>query len=316
MDTISFVIRTKDEVRDIEKTCKLIRNQKGDFNTEIIIVDSGSSDGTLEVAQKYADIVVNIMPKDFSWGAALNMGIEVAHGKYIFLLSAHCFFVADNTVQKGIGFLSQGSIIAVYGKQIGDKNKNVYEYVELNEIYPSIYLETSDNCRIHGISNACCMLMKDVWKYNRFDEQMQSSEDLEWYERMTKQGYILGYTDEIQLIHGHYYNPQYVYKKNYWREYTGRACQNYKFNLLNRTKIYIWTNRLLHSIKQYIMYKKAFKKLEIEYVTWQLIFYSFLCDYAILKARIDYISGKVNKSKYEEIDVPQFILKNGRLENE
>jgi glycosyltransferase involved in cell wall biosynthesis len=307
MRTVSFIIRTKNEEKDIEKTCKLIRGQVGDFLTEIVVVDSGSTDKTVSLAQRFADVVVSILPEDFSWGRALNIGIKASHGEVIFLLSAHCFFYDNACVQNGLNLLEEYDISAIYGKQIGDANKNIFECAELEIEYPDIPIELSKDNQIHGISNACCMLRKEIWINNQYNELLQSSEDYEWYERMTQKGHVFGYTSRIKMVHGHYLSFEYVYKKCYWREYSGRKCQKYVFKGLERNPGYIYLYRFLHSIKNWCRYRSLLAKLNIVCDSSLCFKYVYLCDLAVAKARIDYIRKNNTEIKYEDIMIPQLI---------
>ena len=68
----SVIVRCRDEVRTLERTLESLRRQTVD--PEIVVVDSGSSDGSLEVARRYADQLIEIPPETFTFGHALNVG--------------------------------------------------------------------------------------------------------------------------------------------------------------------------------------------------------------------------------------------------
>ena len=42
------------------------------------MIDSGSTDGTVAIASRYADHVVEIPPEEFSYGGTLNLGSRLA----------------------------------------------------------------------------------------------------------------------------------------------------------------------------------------------------------------------------------------------
>ena len=60
-------------------------------DVEIILVDSGSTDRTLEIASQYPVRVVHIQPQDFTFGYSLNQGITASHGELIVIASAHVY---------------------------------------------------------------------------------------------------------------------------------------------------------------------------------------------------------------------------------
>lgn len=81
------------EAKKIAETCESIVNQsRQDF--EWIVVDGGSTDGTLEILKKYEDrISVLVSEKDNGIYNAMNKGIALARGKYLnFMNGGDCFF--------------------------------------------------------------------------------------------------------------------------------------------------------------------------------------------------------------------------------
>src|SRR4051794_10178830 len=85
----SAIVRAKNEAATIERTLALLRGQT--VRPEIIVVDSGSTDGTLDIARRLADRVIEIPPERFTFGFALNVGAREAGAPFHFAVSAHCF---------------------------------------------------------------------------------------------------------------------------------------------------------------------------------------------------------------------------------
>ena len=85
----SVIIRCYNEADHIGKLLHGL-SQQSMQNFEIILVDSGSTDGTIEIAEEYGvDEIVYIDPEDFSFGRALNYGCEAARGDICVFASAH-----------------------------------------------------------------------------------------------------------------------------------------------------------------------------------------------------------------------------------
>jgi glycosyltransferase involved in cell wall biosynthesis len=77
---VSIVIRVRNEAVAIKRTLALIEQQDVRAD-EIVVVDSGSSDGTPDIATKFSRVkLVRIRPREFTFGRALNLGIENARG--------------------------------------------------------------------------------------------------------------------------------------------------------------------------------------------------------------------------------------------
>ena len=88
---ISIVIRAYNEEKHIRKLMDGIFSQEIDNPFEVIMVDSGSVDRTLDIVSGYRARIVNITPKEFSFGRSLNRGIKESKGDYLVFISAHCY---------------------------------------------------------------------------------------------------------------------------------------------------------------------------------------------------------------------------------
>src|SRR3546814_97063 len=87
----SIVIRTLNEARYLGELLDGIEQQEtGSFRVEVVVIDSGSTDGTLEIAERHGCTFTHITRAQFSFGRPLNMGCEVASGEILVLISGHC----------------------------------------------------------------------------------------------------------------------------------------------------------------------------------------------------------------------------------
>lgn len=77
---------------EIERTLKSVAGQK-DAGFEYIVIDGGSTDGTLSVIERYRDRVdILVSEKDKGIYNAMNKGLRFAHGRYaIFMNAGDCF---------------------------------------------------------------------------------------------------------------------------------------------------------------------------------------------------------------------------------
>jgi rhamnosyltransferase len=86
---VSIVIRAKNEARFIGETLAAIGRQEGVGQVEVIVVDSGSTDGTQDIVRGYPARLIEIPPETFTYGRALNLGVAAARGGVVVSLSAH-----------------------------------------------------------------------------------------------------------------------------------------------------------------------------------------------------------------------------------
>ena len=111
--------------KQIERTCHSIVNQTWqDF--EWIVVDGGSTDGTLDILNKYRDrIDILISEPDTGRYNAMNKGIKLAHGKYLnFMNGGDAFY--NSTVLEKIFKDSKQTADILYGKECAIDGKFLY----------------------------------------------------------------------------------------------------------------------------------------------------------------------------------------------
>lgn len=89
-----------------------IFTQEIDCPFEVVIVDSGSTDRTLEIVKRYPVRLFQIPPESFSFGSALNYGIEKAGGSIIVNVSAHCIPVDKSRLSELIKPIREGKACA------------------------------------------------------------------------------------------------------------------------------------------------------------------------------------------------------------
>ncbi len=120
----------------IEKTIQSVLNQNQSL-FEYIIVDGLSSDGTVEIIGKYGDKIKLISEKDNGIYDAMNKGIDLASGKYLYFLGGGDQLKA-NILEKIHSAMPQGESNFIYG--------NVYRY-DKNIVYDGIFNKSKLNKR-------------------------------------------------------------------------------------------------------------------------------------------------------------------------
>ena len=116
----SIIIRTYNEERYLHALLEAIQSQEpGEFSYEIIIVDSGSTDATREIARGFGCQIVHIAKEDFTFGRSLNVGCEAAQGDYFVLISGHCIPTDASWLKELCTPLASGAVNYCYGRQLG-----------------------------------------------------------------------------------------------------------------------------------------------------------------------------------------------------
>lgn len=195
----SIVIRAFNEEKHIRKLLDGIQHQSLK-DLQIILVDSGSTDQTVQIAQQYGVDIVNIQPQDFTFGRSLNLGISHAKADIVVFASAHVYPVYPDWVEKLLEPFSDPKVAISYGKQRGMETT---QYSELR-IFEHWFPDVSTNNQNHPFcNNANAAIRKKLWNLHAYNETLPGLEDLEWAKWAHEQGYKIAYVAEAEIIHVH-----------------------------------------------------------------------------------------------------------------
>ena len=202
---VSIVIRTLNEASFLPRLFKIIKNQTYK-NFETIVVDSGSKDGTQDIAKKFSDKFLLIDKDDFTFGYAINYGIKNSNGELICILSAHTEPLGNHWLSELVsGFNSENlknkNIALSYGKQLGCSSSNFSEIMDLKSAFGNHELLQSKPK--YFCNNANSMIRKDLWANHPFNESLTGLEDIEWSKHWMDKGYQIIYKPKASIIHIH-----------------------------------------------------------------------------------------------------------------
>lgn len=190
----SVVIRTQDSATTVEATLTSLRRQTVDV--EIVVVDSGSTDATVEIARRVADRVVEIPRAMYAPGLALNAGTRAAAGDAIFALSSHCELPSGDWVERALAHYSDPQVAGVNGTLTTPDRRPLERPM----------VQTPEEARrfpYWGFSNHASSWRRAAWDEQPFDEQRQVVEDREWSLRVLDAGWKLVYDPELWIEQRH-----------------------------------------------------------------------------------------------------------------
>jgi len=112
----SIIILTKNAGNRFDNTLKMIFSQDVE-NYEVIIIDSGSNDNTIEIAKRYPSRIYEISPDEFHHSKTRNLGVELAKGIFIVFLTADAIPLNDNWLSNILDNFNDKKVGAVYGNK-------------------------------------------------------------------------------------------------------------------------------------------------------------------------------------------------------
>lgn len=198
---ISVVIRTFNEERYLGELLAGVRRQRleGD-SVEIVLVDSGSTDSTVAIANQYHCRIVHIAKADFTFGRSLNVGCEAAEGEVLVFVSGHCVPFNEHWLAELVRPIKQGEAVYSYGRQLGRDTTKFSEQQVFEKYFPA-----DPDMRQAGFfcNNANAALLRSAWSDVRFDEELTGLEDLQMAKALYSRGRRIGYCADSAVYHIH-----------------------------------------------------------------------------------------------------------------
>ncbi|MCI0479888.1 glycosyltransferase family 2 protein, partial [Candidatus Uhrbacteria bacterium] len=136
---------------------------------EIILVDSGSTDATVAIAERYPVTIVHLPPDEFSFGRSLNEGCARARGAILAIASAHVYPVYPDWLTQLTAPFEDPKIGLTYGKQRGDGATRFSE----QRVFARWFPESSNGVQESPFcNNANAALRRSLWARHPYDEDL------------------------------------------------------------------------------------------------------------------------------------------------
>ena len=227
---VSIVIPTYNGGEDFKRCLRAIHAQEVDFSYEVIAIDSGSTDRTVQVAKEFSVRVHEIDKKDFDHGLTRNRGIELSEGEFIVLLTQDAVPADSRWLGALIKPFYEDQLIAgVYARQIPKDDADVLTKRHLNNwltarterdvkhITDRAAYEALPPMKKYMFCNfddVCSCIRRSVWEKIPY-ERAVFAEDLDWSKKVLEAGYKIVYEPGAAVIHSHDRSVFYEYKRTY-----------------------------------------------------------------------------------------------------
>jgi rhamnosyltransferase len=131
---ISVVIPVLNGLSDhLAQTLSMICKQKIDQSFEIIIIDSGSTDGTIKFLKKRNDIKLHqILNSEFGHGKTRQMGAELAQGKYVIFITQDATPFDENWLNALVQNFSDSEVVGVCSRIVFRKDANLLRKIQID----------------------------------------------------------------------------------------------------------------------------------------------------------------------------------------
>jgi rhamnosyltransferase len=226
---VSVIILTKNGGPEFARCLDGVFAQETAWPYEVLVIDSGSTDGTLEVARRYPMRLIQIRPEEFNHGTTRNLGAEQARGRYIAFLTQDTIPADAHWLSPLAATLQDASVAGAFSRQLPKANCNVLARRALERWVaggtervvkalpnPEQYAALSpwERFWLATFDDVSSCIRKDVWQRFPF-AQVSFGEDIEWATRVLEAGYRLVYEPASQVYHSHNRSVSYELKRTY-----------------------------------------------------------------------------------------------------
>ena len=214
---VSVVIPTLNAGLDFVDVLTAIRHQEIEAEVEIVVVDSSSTDGTRERAEHHGAVVFPIPRENFNHGRTRNLGIKVATGELIALLTQDAEPRDPQWLKGLIEPFEDPRVAGVYSRVVprNDASPLVERSVKADLVYSEERLyKKVDNLeewhakhpferRVEGhFNNVSSCVRRSVVEEIPFPE-IFFGEDLAWGIKILEAGHALVYEPSSAVVHSH-----------------------------------------------------------------------------------------------------------------
>jgi rhamnosyltransferase len=211
---ISIVIPVKDGGEALGRCLRAISRQQLEHEepVELVVVDSGSRDGSVQLALDHGARVREIAPREFSHGAARNLGASLSRGELLVFISQDATPVNEYWLQRLTRPLREEALLAgVYGRQVANDDATPPERYFLDFLYGprprrQRAARVSELSMVTTLfSNVNGAIRRELWERFPFVEDIVMSEDQDWSRRVLLEGWSICYEPAAAVRHSHTY---------------------------------------------------------------------------------------------------------------
>lgn len=229
----SIIIPTLNGGPFLIKCVNSILSQSVIVDSEIIIIDSESTDGSI---QKCCDLIekkaikhkiISIKQKDFNHGSSRNLAIKHSCGEIVVLLTQDAIPYNSLWLSNLImNFEADSQIVGVFGRHKAHKNhpyiiqRDIENHFSFMEQTPIRLIDDIDEYnrdetlrqKLHFFSNNNSAIRRSTWEKIPFPP-VGFGEDQTWAKIVLEMGFKTFYCKDSVVYHSHYYGIAETFKR-------------------------------------------------------------------------------------------------------
>ncbi len=222
----SILVLTKNEAQNIGACLNAVYSQKAADPFEVVLVDSGSTDATLEIAKRFPTRIVEIPPEKFHHAQTRNFAASLAEGEILVFLVADATPVSDSWLSSLTANFDDPGVGAVYGRQFPKPGSSLEREDALGTLYGDQRIVKDPvhrnglGYRFYHFSNVNAAIRRSVWEAVPFPEDLRVFEDMGIAKRILDNGWKIVYEPKSPVFHSHSHTTVGLFKRYFDIGYT------------------------------------------------------------------------------------------------
>jgi rhamnosyltransferase len=219
MVSASILVLTKNGSKDIGALLQAVYSQEEVRANEVVLIDSGSSDATLQIARQYPVRIEHIQPDSFHHARTRNLAAELTSSEILVFLSQDAVPASPTWLAAMLANFKDAGVGAVYGRQFPKSQSSLERQNVLETIYGEQRLVKDPalgnrlGYRFYHFSDANSAIRRSVWQGTRFPEELAVFEDLGIAKRILDAGWKIVYEPRACVFHSHQHSTFELFKR-------------------------------------------------------------------------------------------------------
>jgi rhamnosyltransferase len=266
---VSIIMRSYNEGWALKDTLPALHAQ--DYrNWELIVIDSGSKDGSIDMIRNFKPAHFKIIkPEEYNPSRVMNWGMQTAAADYCVFLNADATPQGSNWLRPLATALQNPKNAAVFGRQIPRPDCQAVYACDYDRCFGD---RRESAAWDHFFSMVSSGLRKDVWKQRGFLEKLQYAEDDEYTRWCKAAGYDVVYCPESVVMHSHNYTPAQAYKRSFGDSRALAASWQEDPDYFNffRTVLLGWASDFRHDVRYCWNHRKLSELAHAARIRWAM----------------------------------------------
>jgi rhamnosyltransferase len=215
----SILILTKNDADGVSACLGAVYSQKYTGSFEVLVVDSGSTDGTLDAVRRFPVRLKQIPPETFHHARTRNFAARHAKGEILVFLSQDAVPASGEWLHEMVSNFNDSAIGAVYGRQLPKLGSSLERQDALSTLYGEQKLvkdpasQQERGYLFYHFSDVNAALRRSVWQSSLFPENLKVFEDLGIAKRILDAGWKIAYEPAAAVFHSHRHTTSGLFKR-------------------------------------------------------------------------------------------------------